>query len=95
MKVTKVTAGEYKVVTEAGTFTVGRLYNSVTDQPYAWEVWGGYPATTENCWCHTFRTKRSALDAIDEHIDWANKQRDQEEKQSHYPNAPEGSIWDY
>jgi hypothetical protein len=90
MKTTKVIAGEYKVETEAGTFTVKRLSNS-------WDVWGNYPATDESRWCMWFETKRDALDAIEEHVSWTIEE--QERKQSyvepHYPNAPEGSIWDY
>lgn len=90
MKVTKVIAGEYKVETEAGTFTVRKLTDS-------WDVWTGYPATDQNRWCYYFYTKQEALEAIEELQEIMEEEcmRRQSYTEPHYPNAPEGSIWDY
>ena len=65
MKVSRIEAGEYKVVCKAGTFIVGQLLDSTTLQPFGWDVWEN-EKRTENAWAWVFGTKREAIEAIKE-----------------------------
>ena len=63
MKVTKIESGQYKVVCKAGTFIVAKLYNSMTMQPYGWDIYVGEKRdATSLAW--GFDTKREAIEAI-------------------------------
>lgn len=62
VKVTKIIAGEYKVVCKAGTFIVAQLYDN-NGQPFGWDIFVG-EERGNNALAWVFNTKREAIEAI-------------------------------
>jgi hypothetical protein len=64
MKITRLEAGEYKVVANSGTYIVAKLYND-NFQFYGWDIFNNV-RSDETAWAWVFDTKREAIEAIAE-----------------------------